>query len=141
MYYKTSHFLNMKGHNFDLPLINFTPFWRWTFIKIRNMFNETFGWRAISYGVINIRIYASLEEESTNVSIQVCLGLSWVISISSTAQSSLDFSSSIAMAWHLPLLISCWSCNVKYLKLLYKVRDKPRHFFYSFFKTFHLLIF
>ena len=138
MYYKTSHFLNMKGHNFDLPLINFTPFWRWTFIK---MFNETFGWRAISYGVINIRIYASLEEESANVSILVCLDLSWVISMSSTSQSSLDFSNSIAMAWHLLLLICHWHCNIKYLKLLYKDCDKPRHFFYSFFKTFHLLIF
>ena len=141
MYYKLSLFLNIKGHNFHLPLINFIPFWRWTFIKILNMLNETFGWRAISYGVINIRIYASLEEESANVSILVCLDLPWVISMSSTSQTSLDFSNSIAMAWHLLLLISRCSCNVKYLKLLYKVRDKPRHFFYSFFKTFHLLIF
>ena len=141
MYYKLSLFLNMKGHNFHIPLINFIPFWRWTFIKILNMLNETFGWRAISYGVINIRIYASLEEESANVSVLVCLNLSWVISITSTAQSSLDFSNSIAMAWHLLLLISRCSCNVEYLKLLYKVRDKPRHFCYSFFKTFHLLIF
>ena len=100
------------------------------------MLTETFGWRAISYGVINIRIYASLEEESANVSILVCLDLSWVISISSTAQSSLDFPNSIAMAWHLLLLISRWSCNVKYLKLLYKVRDKPRHFFIHFSKLF-----
>ena len=143
MYYKTSHFLNMKGYNFHLPLINFTPFWHWTFIKILNMLNETFGWRAISYTLINIRIYASLEEESANVSILVCLDLPWVISMSSTSQPSLDFSNSIAMAWHLLLLICRWSCNIKYLKLLYKVCKKPRHFFYyySFFKTFHLLIF
>ena len=141
MYYKTSHLLNMKYHNFHLPLINFTPFWRWTFVKILNMLNETFGRRAISYAVINIWIYASLEEEIANVSIMVCLDLSWVISMSSTSQSSLDFSNSIAMAWHLLLLICHWHCNIKYLKLLYKDCDKPRHFFYSFFKTFHLLIF
>ena len=141
IYYKTSHFFNMKVHNFQLPLINFTPFWRWTFIKILNMLIETFAWRAVSYAVINIRIYASLEEESANVSIQVCLDLSWVISMSSTSQSSLDFSNSIAMTWHLLLLICRWRFNIKYLELLYKVCDKPRHFFYSFFKTFHILIF
>ena len=141
MYYKTSHFLNMKGHNFHLPLINFTPSRCWTFIKILNMLNETFGWRAISYALINIRIYASLEEESANVSILVCLDLSWVISMSSTSQSSLDFSNSIAMTWHLLLLICCWRCNIKYLELLYKVCDKPRHSLYSFFKIFHLLMF
>ena len=141
MYYKTSHFLNMKGHNFHLPLINFTPSRCWTFIKILNMLNETFGWRAISYAVINIRIYAFLEEESANVSILVCLDLSWVISMSSTSKSSLDFSNSVAMVWQLLLLICHWSCNIKSLKLVYKVYDKPRHFFYSFFKTFHILIF
>ena len=136
MYYKTSHLLNMKYHNFHLPLINFTPFWRWTFVKILNMLNETFGRRAISYAVINIWIYASLEEEIANVSIMVCLDLSWVISMSSTSQSSLDFSNSIAMAWHLLLLICCWRCNIKYLELLYKVCDKPRHFFIHFSKLF-----
>ena len=141
MYYKTSHFLNMKGHNFHLPLINFTPFWCWTFMKILNVLSETFEWTAISYAVINIRIYVSLEDESANLSILVCLDLSWVISVSSTSQSSLDFSNSIAMARHLLLLICRWRCNIKYLELLYKVCDKPRHSLYSFFKIFHLLIF
>ena len=136
MCYKTSHFLNMKGHSFHLPLMNFTPFWCWTFIKILNMLNETFGWRAISYAVINIRIYASLEEESANVSTLVCLDFSWVISVSSTSQSSLDFSNSIAMARHLLLLICRWRCNIKYLELLYKVCDKLRHFFIHFSKLF-----
>ena len=40
------------------------------------MLNEAFGWREISYAVINIQIYAFLEEESANVSILVCLDLS-----------------------------------------------------------------
>ena len=48
----------------------------------------------------------------------------------------LDFSYSVAMAWHLLLLICRWSCNIKYLKLLYKVCDKPRHFFIHFSKLF-----
>ena len=146
MYYKTSHFLNMKGHNFHLPLINFSTFWCWAFIKILNMLNETFGWnfmcsficRAISFAVINIQIYASLEEESANVSILVYLDLSWVISMSSTSQSSLDFSNSFVMAWHLLLLICHWSCNVKYLKLLYNFCDKPRHSFLFIFQNISL---
>ena len=136
MYYKTSHSLNMKGHNFHLPLMNFTPFWCWTFLKILNMLNETFGWIAISYAVINIQIYASLDEESANVSILVCLDLSWVVSVSSTSQFSLGFFNLIAMAWHLLLLICHWRCNIKYLELLCKVCDKPRHFFIHFSKLF-----
>ena len=40
------------------------------------MLNETIEWTAMSYAVINSQIYASLEEESADVSILVCQDLS-----------------------------------------------------------------